>query len=141
MLTNQWITGFVDGEGCFHISILRNKEMRYGIQILPEFTITQHINDIQLLMKIKKYFDCGVVRCNKKQGSNIYCYRVRSLEHANSIIVPFFEKNILQTRKLIDFQRYRYIVMYMYEGRHLTESGLEEILKYIDGGIKIKSKP
>ncbi len=35
-LEAQWIVGFVDGEGCFHISINKNDTMTAGFQVLPE---------------------------------------------------------------------------------------------------------
>ena len=35
-LTDQWILGFVDGEGCFHIGITVNKTMKLGYQVIPE---------------------------------------------------------------------------------------------------------
>ena len=43
-LEAQWIVGFVDGEGCFHISINKNDTMTSGFQVLPEFTVVQHEN-------------------------------------------------------------------------------------------------
>ena len=37
----QWIVGFVDGEGCFSISIVRNASCRLGWQVQHEFSVTQ----------------------------------------------------------------------------------------------------
>ena len=34
-LDAQWIVGFVDGEGCFHVSINAQEEMSIGFQVLP----------------------------------------------------------------------------------------------------------
>jgi len=30
-ITNQWLLGFVDGEGSFHIGITKNNTMKLGI--------------------------------------------------------------------------------------------------------------
>jgi hypothetical protein len=49
-LETQWIVGFVDGEGCFHVGIARHEDMRTGYQILPEFTVVQHERDVQILL-------------------------------------------------------------------------------------------
>ena len=35
-LDAQWITGFVDGEGCFHVGINPHRETTTGYQVLPE---------------------------------------------------------------------------------------------------------
>ena len=42
-----WVTGFVDGEGCFLVGINRHPEMTAGFQVLPEFTVVQHQRDSQ----------------------------------------------------------------------------------------------
>jgi hypothetical protein len=63
-LNAQWVVGFVDGEGCFHIGINQNPEMKLGVQVLPEFTVVQHEVDVQVLYGLKDYFGCGVVRKN-----------------------------------------------------------------------------
>jgi hypothetical protein len=122
----QWIVGFVDGEGCFHVSINRHAEMTIGYQVLPEFTIVQHQRDVQLLHTIKAFFDCGVVR--KNHGDRM-AYRVRGLQHLTTIIVPFFEKHLLQTTKQFDFLKFRQVMTKIQAGDHLTLNGIEEIRK------------
>lgn len=119
----QWIVGFVDGEGCFHVSVNRHEEMTLGYQVLPEFTVVQHERDIQVLHALKAHFGCGVVRTNQDR----MCYRVRDVEHLNKIIIPFFEKHSLKTKKQVDFMKFRQILLKMKNGDHLTPEGLEEI--------------
>jgi hypothetical protein len=41
-LSPDWVVGFVDGEGCFHVSITRHPSMKIGYQVLPEFVVVQH---------------------------------------------------------------------------------------------------
>nr|UDP55548.1 putative LAGLIDADG homing endonuclease [Schizostauron trachyderma]UDP55621.1 putative LAGLIDADG homing endonuclease [Schizostauron trachyderma] len=123
-LNAQWIVGFVDGEGCFHIGINRNQEMKLGIQVLPEFTVVQHQVDEQVLYALKAYFGCGVVR--KNHGTRL-CYRVRGHENLRSKIIPFFEKHQLKTRKRIDFAKFRKVVLLMEKKEHLSQDGLEKI--------------
>ena len=41
LLKIGWIVGFTDGEGCFSLSIFRNKTSKLGWQVFPEFVITQ----------------------------------------------------------------------------------------------------
>ena len=36
-----WVIGYVDGEGCFSISLFRNKTTKFGWQVFPEFVVTQ----------------------------------------------------------------------------------------------------
>ncbi len=128
-LEAQWITGFVDGEGCFHVGINPHKEMTAGFQILPEFTVVQHERDVQVLHALKAYFGCGVVR--KNHGDRM-AYRVRSKQHLLEHIVPFFVKHSLKTKKNVDFRKFRRILLMMEADIHLTADGVEEIRKIRD---------
>jgi hypothetical protein len=123
-LEAQWITGFVDGEGCFHVGLNEHSDMKTGWLVLPEFTVVQHERDVQVLQGLKAYFGCGVVRSN--HGDRM-AYRVRSVKHLNECIVPFFLKHPLKTRKRADFAKFRKILLLMERGVHLTPEGVEEI--------------
>ena len=125
----QWVVGFVDGEGCFHIGINRNPEMTLGVQVLPEFTVVQHEIDVQVLHALKDYFGCGVVRQN--HGRRM-AYRVRGHKNILEKILPFFEKHKLKTRKRVDFKKFRRVVLLMNEKKHLEPDGLAQIRKIKD---------
>ena len=123
-LDAAWITGFVDGEGCFYVGINAHPEMKSGYQVLPEFTVVQHKRDVQVLHALKAYFGCGVVRTN--HGDRM-AYRVRSVENLLDHIIPFFEKHPLKTKKNVDFQKFRRILRLVKEGDHLTKEGVDRI--------------
>jgi hypothetical protein len=123
-LNAQWIVGFVDGEGCFHIGINQNQEMKLGVQVLPEFTVVQPQVDEQVLYALKAYFGCGVVR--KNHGTRL-SYRVRGHQNLLHRIIPFFEKHQLKTRKRVDFAKFRKVVLLMEKEEHLKPDGLEKI--------------
>ena len=123
-LDPQWIVGFVDGEGCFFVGINSHRSLKMRAQVLPEFTVVQHKSDIQLLYGLKRYFDCGVVR--KNHGDRM-AYRVRGHSHLLDRILPFFEKHKLKSKKRIEFERFRTIVLMMARGDHLIAEGLEKI--------------
>ncbi len=127
-LEAQWIVGFVDGEGCFHISINKNDTMALGFQVLPEFTVVQHEQDVKVLHALKAFFKCGVVRVNRKdKTSTRMAYRVRSVKHLLDIISPFFLEHQLKTQKHVEFRKFRKVLLMMDKGKHLTQEGLEEI--------------
>ena len=123
-LNAQWIVGFVDGEGCFHIGINQNQTMKLGVQVLPEFTVVQHQVDVQVLHALKDYFGCGVIR--KNHGTRL-CYRVRGQDNLLHKILPFFEKHQLKTRKRVDFAKFRKVILLIQKKEHLTLEGLEKI--------------
>ena len=123
-LTPEWITGFIDGEGCFHVGISKHSELRFGYQILPELTVVQHKRDINLLHQLRSTMKCGVVRVNH---GDRYCWRVRDLSNLAEIIVPFFERHRLRSKKGFEFIQFARVVKFMREGKHLTEDGFSNI--------------
>ena len=123
-LDAEWIIGFVDGEGCFHVGINRHSDLKCGYQILPEFTVVQHERDVKLLHALKDYFDCGVVRTNH---GNRWAYRVRSKEHLLQRIVPFFIEHPLKSQKRADFESFRSVLQLMKVGDHLTVEGVNNV--------------
>lgn len=99
-LNAQQIVGFVDGEGCFRVSILKNKQIRFKMQLQAEFVITQHTRDPSLLKEIQTYFNCSQISLSKgKNRTNCSRFRIRKLSDLCNIIVPFFEKIEFKNKK------------------------------------------
>ena len=102
-----WISGFVDGEGCFTVSIIRNN---YGWQVFPEFVVSQGEKSRDALRKIERFFKCGHINLNTRRDNHheqMLKYCVRPIHDLNEIIIPFFERNRLKTYKQKDFQVFR----------------------------------
>jgi hypothetical protein len=123
-LSPEWVVGFTDGEGCFHVSILPNPKTASGYQVLPEFVVVQHRRSISVLYALKRFFGHGVVR--PSQGDR-YAFRIRSLEGLEKVC-EFFTKHPLKTHKQVDFVRFRRVIHKMREGKHLSVEGLLEII-------------
>ena len=136
-LDAEWITGFVDGEGCFHVGVNERPDMTAGFQVLPEFTVVQHERDVQVLHALKKFFGCGVVRTNHAERMS---YRVRSQEHLLERIIPFFVKHPLKTQKRMDFEKFRDVLLLMQKGEHLTVEGVGRIRRITSGMNRGKSR-
>ena len=123
-LKADWVVGFVDAEGCFHVSVNRHSEMSVGFQVLPEFVVVQHSRDRQVLLALKRFFGGGVVRQNHGDRD---CLRIRKLSSLLSVC-DFFERHPLKTKKNVDFRKFRRIVQLVNQKRHLESSGLIEII-------------
>jgi hypothetical protein len=94
-LTDQWIVGFVDGDGCFRVYKQKSGSNRYI------FVVSQDKRSIEVLYALKSKFGCGSVN---RAGGNMREYRVTDKDQLTNIILPFFKKNPLQTVKKKDFQ-------------------------------------
>ena len=124
-LDPEWVTGFVDGEGCFYVGINRIEKMSLGWQVLPEFRVTQHERDVVLLDRIREFFGFGSVRPNHGDRMD---YRVRGLDDLNEV-VEFFERSPLHSKKRSDFETFAEIIRMMNDDLHLTKSGLDRIAR------------
>jgi len=88
-----WVTGFVDGEGSFQISILENKKLKTGWVVSPKFQIVLHEKDRALLELIRSSFGVGKIF---KHGKNSIQYRV-SLIKELEVIINQLDKYLLIT--------------------------------------------
>ena len=61
-----WLTGFIDGEGSFLISIFQNQN-KVGWAVKPEFEISLHARDKVLLENIQNYFQIGNILSQKME--------------------------------------------------------------------------
>ena len=136
--TIGWIVGFIDGEGCFSVSIIRNSTTKLGWQVFPEFVVSQEEKSLKILKEIKNFFECGNVFINRNTRLNdnhrepLYRYCVRSIKDIESKIIPFFIKHPLKTAKLEDFRKFVKIMDLIKRRQHLNQKGIRKIAKIIE---------
>ena len=125
-----WIVGFIDGEGCFSISIFRNKTSKLGWQVFPELAVTQGKKSLSSLKLLKDFFGCGKIFVNRRHDNHkedIYRYCVRSVKDLSEIIIPFFQENPLRTSKRKDFDLFVKGLQLIGMKHHLSHKGLSQI--------------
>ena len=129
--TIGWVVGFIDGEGCFSVSLHRNSTTKLGWQIMPEFVVTQGEKSINTLKKLQSFFGCGRIFVNRRYDNhkeNLYRFCVRSFIDLKERIIPFFQKYKLQTAKAKDFEIFAIIIGLMTKREHLSEEGIKKII-------------
>ncbi len=122
-LEPKWVVGFVDGEGCFHVSINRQPNMSTGWQVLPEFRVVQHKRNQAILNRLQHFFGAGAVVVNHGTRMEL---RIRRFDDLKKV-VAFFEQHPLQTDKQANFQLFAQILSLMESGEHLNHEGLAKI--------------
>lgn len=129
-----WICGFVDGEGCFSISMIRNATTSSGWQVFPEFVVTQAEKSRSSLELIQHHFGCGRIYVNLRHDNhkeNLLRYCVRSQKDLQERIIPFFKQNPLRTAKNEDFKKFVKVLRLLEQKKHLTNNGLRRIANII----------
>src|SRR2546426_5709886 len=126
----QWIVGFVDGEGCFSCPIQRNSLMGMGWQVQPRFVVVQGEKSLRALELLAKYFGCGRIYRNRRHDDHkedLMSYQVFRKDDLHERIVPFFEAYPLITAKHEEFLKFREILGMMEQRFHLSLEGLRRI--------------
>jgi hypothetical protein len=98
-LNSYYITGFVDGEGSFIVSINPNSRYKTGYRVKATFSIGLHKKDLALLKLIKKFFGVGNITSLTEDGVQLRVTDLKELE----VIISHFYKYPLMTKKSADF--------------------------------------
>ena len=100
------MTGFVDGEGSFIITVNPHSGLNTGYRIKATFAIGLHERDLPLLEAIQRFFGVGHIT---KLGPNTTQYRVSNIEDLE-IILSHFCKYPLLTKKQADFLLFKEVI-------------------------------
>jgi hypothetical protein len=122
---NPWfITGFVDAEGSFQISIVKNKELKIGWRVQPNFQIGLHEKDRALLDLIRSSLGVGQIY---KHSRDSFQYEVQTLKELE-VIIDHLDKYPLITQKWSDYELFKQALLIIKNKEHLTMEGLKKIL-------------
>jgi len=128
-----WVVGFVDGEGCFHVSFTKRKRLKLNIEARCSFSVSQNRRSLESLEILQTFFGCGGIRYDSR--SQCYKYEVRDRKDLGRV-VSFFSKYRLKTNKVKDFIVFREAYKLILRNHHLSESGLRKV---IDLGYNMNS--
>jgi hypothetical protein len=131
-----WVIGFVDGEGCFSISFVRQPNRRSrqgyktGYQVSHRFAVTQGMKSLACLEELRSFFGVGRIFVNRRHDNHrehLCNYVVDRRADLSETIIPFFRRYPLMSSKQQDFEKFAMCVEMIDAGRHLTTDGLVEI--------------
>ena len=120
----RWVTGFIDDEGSFSISITKNKDLKVGWRVKLIFQIELHRKDIVLLKNIKHSLGVGQIF---KDGPNAIKFEVQSIKEL-IVIIDYFVLFGLIIQKRTDFELFKKILNLVQNKEYLTKEGLRKII-------------
>ena len=124
-----YLTGFIDGEGCFSIALKNQKSAKLNWVLDPVFHVTQHIDNKKILYDLQRLFKCGIVI--KKYGQpNTMQFIVQSRKELIEQIIPFFKKYQLITKKK-DFEIFAEVVEALDQHKHKDVNEFKKLLKKV----------
>jgi hypothetical protein len=128
-LTPEYLAGFIDGEGCFSVSIHPHDSSRWGWLIDPDFTINQHRQSRGLLERIQRFFGCGKIYLKSPHKSDVLTYVVYSRRSIYEKIIPFLDAHPLISHKRHDYEKFREVVELLMLKKHRTLEGFQDIVR------------
>ena|SRR5579872_1891259 len=121
-----YISGYVDGEGCFTVSFSKRTKMRFGWEVRPSFSVSQNGERGEVLYQMIEYFNCGTIRPDRSDRT--IKFEVRNIQDLLVKVIPHFREYPLQSSKQNDFERFATICQLIARKDHLTPNGLREIV-------------
>jgi hypothetical protein len=127
-LNPYYITGFVDGEGCFLINIVKRSDQILGFNVNLVFKLKLHSRDIELLKGIRNTLgQIGNITIRKDSYVEFIVSSKKDIE----ILIKHFESYPLLTQKWSDYQLFKqtFILLASRQNKqHLKMEGLNKIV-------------
>jgi hypothetical protein len=129
-LNPYYITGFVDGEGCFLINIVSRSNQILGFNINLVFKIKLHSRDIELIKMIRNTLgQIGNITIRKDGYVEFIVSYIKDIE----ILIKHFESYPLLTQKWSDYQLFKQTFILIKNKEHLNMEGLKKIVSLKSG--------
>jgi hypothetical protein len=124
---SAYISGYVDGEGCFTVSISPRAKLAVGWEVRPSLSVSQNGDRAEVLHAIQAYFGCGSIRPDRSDRT--LKWETRRLEDLLGRVIPHFERYPLLSGKKCDFERFAAVCRLMAAGAHRSSDGLIRIVE------------
>lgn len=130
ILPSDYVCGFVDGEGCFAITISKHPQKKIGLDARLLFEIEVRDDDQEILTSIQETLDCGRIYklSYERYGWNPHVeLKVSSIKEIRNKLVPFFQKHPLRGKKRLSFEAFVQAFQLFERKEHLTLEGIEKL--------------
>jgi hypothetical protein len=124
---SAYISGYVDGEGCFTVSISPRTKLAVGWEVRPSLSVSQNGDRAEVLQLIHGHFGCGSIRPDRSDKT--LKWETRRLEDLLVRVIPHFERYPLLSGKRLDFECFASVCRSMATGGHRTPAGLVDIVE------------
>ncbi len=124
---DSYVSGFVDGEGCFCVSFQPSVRHVLGWEARPSFSVSQNADRAQLLYMLQQRWGCGSIRPDRSDST--VKFEVRNLKELVETVIPHFERCPLVSAKQTDFVLFSEICQRMSRGEHRTHVGFRMIVE------------
>lgn len=127
-ISDDYLVGFVEGEGMFYIGIVPSKETKCGWQVIYFFKVSQNPVGKSVLEYLKIRLNCGYLKQNSKTDhtDRSLAFVVRNFSDLETKVLPFFRDKLIIKKK--SFDTFEQVLTLVKQGIHLKKEGLGKII-------------
>jgi len=122
----EYITGYIDGEGCFTVTFNVRKKATLGWELRPSFSVSQNEDRRQVLDIIREYFGCGYIR--RDYADKTVKFEIRDHFDLTNRVISHFDKFPLLSKKQKDLELFKKVCEIINQKNHLKREGFIEII-------------
>ncbi len=128
VVSDDYLVGFIEGEGVFHVGIVPSPFTRLGWQVIYLFKVAQNPIGESVLRALQERLGRGTISPNAKAGARdrTLKYVVRDFENLTTRVVPFCDGRLVIKREALD--AFKDVLDRVRDDEHLTAKGLLEIV-------------
>lgn len=129
-LPGDYVAGFIDGEGCFTITISKHATKTLGLDARLHFQIELRADDLEILQNIRETIGCGRIYylSYEKYGWHPHAeLKVSSLREITDHLIPFLNQYPLRAKKRFSYQLFLQAVELFQRKEHLTLTGIDKL--------------
>ncbi len=141
-ITDEYLAGFTDGEGCFYVGFGRREDLPLKWQIITDFHVSQNPGGKNVLEAFRKRLGCGYLKENhpKNPKDRSWVFIVKDRKELKDKVIPFFLKHSLHTSKQIDFEIFMQVLNSIENKQHLTKEGFRKIVELVFNTTRLTKK-
>ena len=141
-LNPYYVSGLIEGEGCFCISISKHKTKKMGLDPRLMFEVEMIIDDKPLLERLQETFGCGhiyILNYERYGWRPHVKFAIKRHDDIVKKVIPFFRKYPLQGKKKKDFDLFCQAAEVFKDRKHLTKKGIAK-LQMIQSKMNLRRK-
>ena len=141
-VSNEYLAGFVDGEGCFYVGFGKRDDLPLGWQIITEFHVSQNLGGMNVLEALKERLDCGYLKQNhaKNPKDNSWVLVVKNRKDLTEKVIPFFKKYSFHSQKRQEFIVFSQVINLIKRKKHLDRKGFLKIVRLVFSLQRLSNK-
>ena len=107
---NAWLSGFIDAEGCFNATKIKDETYSLKFRVRLRFILDQK-NEKEIFYKLQDFLQSGVIS-NRIQVEHMFRYTSTSIS-SHEILIKYLQRYNLRSFKKVSFLRFCSLLFYI----------------------------